>query len=207
MRRCRTALALLVMTAEDADAAATGEKAAENTGGWPDLLLEGGSPSDRGLPALSSDHPLYPLAAWAYHHADSLDQRLRWGLFEALSYAWPPGRGRSKRTYEQGIYFTALLDAGVSVDHIAKTWNVTEGHVKDASRDHRRLAAETRPRRVEVDHSSGKPYDPALPYGPAFLPARVDKQFLAQNHALADQLARDLGHRSFKELLFGPAED
>ncbi len=168
----------------------------------PDLLLEGGLPSDPGLPSLSADDELYPLAAWAYHHADSLDQRLRRGLLEALFHAWPHPRGRRKSRYVQAIYFTALLDAGVPAERIAATWNVTEQEVKDASRDHRRLAAETKPRRLEVDDPDAEPYDPAGPQGPAFLPD-PDKAQFARHHGLAEQLARELGFSSFRELLFG----
>ncbi len=207
------------MASEDAPESATGKKEGEKHRAWPSLTLENPDPTSPTFSALDSEHRLYPLAAWAYHHANSLDPATRAGLFVALARAWPL-RGRRKSRHNRGFFVAILARANIPTATIAETFWISEGEVGDLLRDRRSdwLWPLSRARGDYDDNASG-PYDPRprIDLDPAdtepFDPSNKLGVILSQeNHGdenwrRVDELAHNLGYSDMADMLKARAND
>ncbi len=207
------------MAPEDARESATGKKEGEKHREWPLLTLENPDPTSPTFSALDSEHRLYPLAAWAYHHANSLDPATRAGLFVALARAWPL-RGRRKSRHNRG-FFVAILDrANIPTATIAQTFCISKGEVGDLLRDRRSdwLWPLSRAR-GDYHHNASGPYDPrpridvesadTMPFDPS---TKLGAILSAENHGdenwrRVDELAHKLGYRDLADMLKTRAND
>jgi hypothetical protein len=69
-------------------------------------------------------HPLYGLAAFAYHHAERMPSDQRRGLFIALEVAWPRTQGDRKEQEYRALTAWRAAQAGVPVFEIAEEFGV-----------------------------------------------------------------------------------
>jgi hypothetical protein len=168
---------------------------------YPPLTLEDPDPVSPTFRPLDEKHEMYPLAAWAWWHANDLPPAARRGLFVALARAWP-AKGRRKSRHYRGFFAALLKKANIETARIAKTLCVTEGEVNDLARDYRNdlhRQTEGRPRiHVESVDDDDKPYDPSTKLG-AILSHH-------ENHGnedwqRVDRLAQELGHEDMTDLL------
>ena len=168
----------------------------------PKLDLERDDPDAKLCARLAVDDPLYPVAAWAFHHGDELDVDVRKGLYAALEGAWPVAVGR-KRTRRTARSMVGLLsEAGVPVDLIAKGLGRPEKEIKEL----RSEAARERPMRtariIPVPEET-EPYDPAEGEVGAVLargPRSWSRTAQSPDVPLAMKLAVDLGFESLQDL-------
>jgi transposase-like protein len=70
-------------------------------------------------------HPLYGLAAFAYHHAHELPGNVRRGLFIALDAVWPRTQGDKKETEYRALAAFRAAEQGTTIDDIAREFGVT----------------------------------------------------------------------------------
>jgi hypothetical protein len=207
------------MAPEDAHQSATGKKEGEKSRAWPSLTLEDPARTSPTFSALDSEHRLYPLAAWAYHHANSLEPAKRAGLFVALAHAWPL-RGQRKSRHNRGFFVAILARANIPTAAIAQTFCISEGEVGDLLRDRRLdwlqpLGSATgdyrddasKPRdsrpRIDTDPDDRAPFDPSTKCG------RILSQ---ENHGdenwrRVDELAHKLGYQDMADMLKTRAND
>jgi hypothetical protein len=172
------AVALLLMANEHGLQHASGKKAGVKRR-YPPLTLEDPEPVSPTFAPLEQEHRLYPLAAWAWWHANDLAPAARRGLLVALARAWPV-KGRRKSRHHRGFFAAMLKAADVDTPEIAKTLCVTNGEVEDLARDYwadwRRSVEVARglggsdtdpprdPRpRIHADHR--EPFDPSTQLG------------------------------------------
>ncbi len=216
---------VVVMPTQDEHRNTSGETDGEKHRDWPSLTLKGPSGFDPTYASIEDGHDLYPLAAWARHHADELSPAARRGLFAALARAWPV-TGRRKRRYKRGVVFSLLLKHGVSSSQIAEKWHVSRGDVTDAARDAEAQAGlvsqarivvanydsfddycnvEARAERLEENPQAHLPYDPATSEG-AVLSRPPDEGNDDENWRLATELANDLGYKDLAHLLGVPSD-
>ena len=140
---------------------------------WPDLTLEREDPlaPARKRRSLGQDDPLYPLAAWAYHHASGISREDREGLYLALDRAWPRPQGRTKTRPSRERLVAILSQRGWKPERIADAFSITKGDAEDLLRDYRsewhtiELVRQPRIRAEPFDDSIPEPYDPATPHG------------------------------------------
>ena len=187
---------------------ASREKDPEKSRQLPLLLLSSANPRTPTFKSLKAGDELYPLAAWAFHHADALDPSVRRGLFRALARVWPV-RGRPKIGDQAATTILVLIDAGVDLGTIAEQFGYTRKYVSElARRAANSVASLSDPDRYEyhIDCEPGnrggraEPYDPAGVDGLLSIPASADAQVEAAaadavRHANA--IARRNGYDSF----------
>lgn len=73
---------------------------------------------------------LYPLAAWAHHHARFLPASARRGLFIALERAWPRTQGDTKDAETRALKAAWLAAHGKSAQDIAEVFCVTPDYAR-----------------------------------------------------------------------------
>jgi hypothetical protein len=205
----------VVMAHEDDPENARGEKEGVKRR-YPSLTLEDTDPVSPTFASLEQEHRLYPLAAWAWSHANDLAPAARRGLFVALARAWPV-KGRRKSRHYRGFFSAVLKKADIETALIAKTLCVTEGEVKDLACDYwndwRRPIEDARgdgrrdtdpphdPRpRIHADSvdDDDKPYDPSTKLGAAL--SRQENRG-NEDWQRVDKLAQELGYEDLTDLL------
>jgi hypothetical protein len=91
----------------------------------PPLRLVYPTPNLDRLEAITEEHPLYPIAAFAYHLA--VTEPVREGLLAALALAWPRRRGRPRGV--AGLYAYLATACGASVKDAAAAFGIGEDGV------------------------------------------------------------------------------
>jgi hypothetical protein len=181
---------------------ASGEVEGVKHGDWPSLTLEDPHPATPTFSAIGSDHRLYPLAAWTYHHGDSLDSAVRAGLFLALSRIWPRGRRQSR--HNRGFWVAWCLARSIPTAAIADKFCISEGEVLDVRCDYwedwrqpierargghlddTELPYDPRPR-IDTEPHDSEPFDPSTEGGAAL--SREKER--GENWRLARELVRE----------------
>jgi len=197
------------MTEKDAENRAPGDIRAEKRREyweelkrrWPRLELERRDSDARALALLQVDHPLYPVAAWAFHHGDELDESSRSGLYAALEGGWPRGPGRSRTRRVARAIVAVLKEAGVRTELIASGLGRSVGDVQDLLRESAGSRPPSRARITPLETPGGlpKPYDPQTITGGMFARG-PDELLFTREWELAEALARKLGFDSLPEL-------
>lgn len=186
------------------------ESATDIRSRFPALSLERADPQAPLLvPEIGPEHPLYPLAAWIYHHAKELEEGYSRSLYVALERAWPRARGRPRTRRAPKLVVSLLKEAGVPTKVIARKLNRSPGDIDNLAREARQardhLARAGRRSRREgvqvVAENSAVPYDPATWVGEQFARGEdATYDGLAPELAKAEELARELGFASLEEL-------
>jgi hypothetical protein len=195
--------------AENVDSlGASREKDPEKSRQLPLLFLSSANPRAPTFKLLEARDQLYPLAAWAFHHADALDPSVRRGLFRALARVWPVP-GRPKIRDQAATTILVLIDAGVDLGTIAEQFGYTRKYVSELARQAANsVAGLSDPDRYEyrIDCEPGNPAGRAEPYDPAgvdgllWIPVSADAQVeaaAADAVRHADAIARRNGYDSF----------
>jgi hypothetical protein len=176
---------------------------------WPYLSLDRHDPFAPKLQPLEGSHPLYALAAWAFHHADALPPLLREGLFVSLERAWPQTTGRKKTRLDRGRLVALVKSRGWDAERIGRALSASErevnelsaeygkawrGPIEDARGDHRQdddPPYDPRPRLFvdAIDAARPEPFDPATVQGRML---RLTTS-AGMDWALVEQFARDDG--------------
>lgn len=114
----------------------------------PELLLRHQEMHAPTFGAIDGEHPLYDLAAWAYHHAEESPPNLRASLMAGLWQAWPRAEGRRRGVRADGQHSGKRLRAqwahywlhvvgrpGDSVEGVAQSLGWSEEHTKRTARE------------------------------------------------------------------------
>lgn len=206
------------MECNDDPPTASGKKDGEKHRDRPTLTLENPDPATPTFSAIGPDHRLYPLAAWAYHHADRLESAERAGLFVALGRAWPR-RGRRRSRHDRGFWVSWCFARNIPLAAIANKFCVSEGEVRDLERDYWKdwrqpiesargdyledtdVPRDPRPR-IDTDPPDRAPFDPSTQAG-ALLSRENEGD---ENWRLARELVREHGDDDLTLLEHGYAE-
>lgn len=139
----------------------------------PPLVLRSPLPDAPSYAELEADHPLYSLAAWAYHHARDQPAAERRGLFISLEAVWPRTAGDSKdQDHRAFMAWHAHRDNGHSLAKVADAFAVQPDTARKWVRSvERELSHEHEPEipvhewRVDAlpvwAQDAGEPEDPA----------------------------------------------
>jgi len=106
----------------------------------PDLVLTlEGVPQDA-FSVLAPNDPLYPIAAWGFHHAKSgsFSTEARRAFFLALAAAWPPRPGRKQR-YATRMLAAHFREFGFTNEEIADALGYSTERVRRLIREGQRL--------------------------------------------------------------------
>jgi hypothetical protein len=96
---------------------------------YPDLVFRAPRLNAPTYRELAADHPLYLMAAWAYHHKRELPDPLRRGFMVALERSWPRSQGDYPEV-DKRIQAWRAHRKGATIEQLAESFAVQPDTVR-----------------------------------------------------------------------------